>query len=217
MRNDGGVIQLSLEASQWNLTFDLSPSSAVKATFMVYLMARPVMVPWARGTIWLMASTMLAGPPWLFRENSLRTCRQGHSSGFHGNGRDKPPCEPGQSSCWRSESTWLEYWTTPTLVALRPMSSVLRMSIMNFLIVSNSCGRTLRELSMRKTRSTGPDLHFCSGPAEGKRSRCWSWREPGSHNAPLSGHEAPGRVCGFQKHFSLRTQQLRYNFHIFTT
>lgn len=33
---------------------------------------------------------------------------------------------------------------------------------MNFRIVSNSWGRTLRELSIRNTRSTGPDWHLCS-------------------------------------------------------
>lgn len=66
---------------------------------------------------------------------------------------------------FRPERTWLEYWTTPTLVAFSPMSRVFRMSTMNFLMVSNSCGRTLREPSMRKTRSTGPDLHL--GPEDG--------------------------------------------------
>lgn len=68
---------------------------------------------------------------------------------------------------------------------------------MNFLMVSNSCGRTLRELSMRKTRSTGPDLHFCSGPGEGNpqsSSRPWT----SSHNALLR---------GAVRHFCCLTQQ----------
>lgn len=83
-------------------------------------------------------------------------------------------------------------------MALSPMSSVLRMSIMNFLMVSNSCGRTLRELSMRKTKSTGPDLHFCSGPGEGNRAQSSSRRETSSHNALL---------CGTVRHFCCLTQQ----------
>lgn len=76
--------------------------------------------------------------------------------------------------------TWLEYWTTPTLVASRPTSSVSRMSIMNFLMVSNSCGLTLRELSMRKTRSTGPDLHFWSGPGRRNENICGDWAKNGN-------------------------------------
>lgn len=54
-------------------------------------------------------------------------------------------------------------------MVLAPTSRVLRMSIINFLMVSNSCGLTLRELSIRKTRSTGPDLHFCSGPGRNQK------------------------------------------------
>lgn len=109
------------------------------------------------------------------------------------------------------DRTWLEYWTTPTLVAFSPMSSVLRMSIMNFLMVSNSCGRTLRELSMRKSRSTGPDGHFCSGPGGGARFELqpWSPRETSVSYCPPS-----GRGCGLQKP-SLTA--LRCSFHIFTT
>lgn len=60
-----------------SLTFDLSPSWAVKATSMVYLMARPVMVPCASGTMRWMAATTASRLVWLFRENSLRTC--GHA------------------------------------------------------------------------------------------------------------------------------------------
>ena len=53
-------------------------------------------------------------------------------------------------------------------MALGPMSRVLTMSIRNLLMVSNSCGRTLREPSMTNTRSTGPDGHLCSGPGDGQ-------------------------------------------------
>ncbi|CAB1354329.1 unnamed protein product [Coregonus sp. 'balchen'] len=63
--------------------------------------------------------------------------------------------------------TWLEYCTTPTRVAFAPTSRVWMMSIMNLRMVSNSWGRTLREPSIMNTRSTGPDLHFCSGPGLG--------------------------------------------------
>ncbi len=65
--------------------------------------------------------------------------------------------------------TWLEYWTTPTLVASRPMSISWMMSIMNLRIVSNSWARTLREPSMMNTRSTGPDLHFGSAVKNGRK------------------------------------------------
>lgn len=68
------------------LTLGLSPSWAVKATLMAYLMARPVMVPCASGMICLMAFTMLSRPAWLLRENSLRTCRWEEAAGFYGNG-----------------------------------------------------------------------------------------------------------------------------------
>lgn len=58
------------------ITFGLSPASGVKATFITYLMASPVMVPWARGMIWLMPLTMVSSRAWAFRENSVRTWRQ---------------------------------------------------------------------------------------------------------------------------------------------
>lgn len=58
------------------VTFSLSPASAVKALFITYLMARPVMVPWARGMISLMPFTIVSSLAWVFRENSLRTWRQ---------------------------------------------------------------------------------------------------------------------------------------------
>lgn len=83
------------------LTLGRSPSWAVKATLMVYLMARPVMVPWASGMICWMASTMLPTLAWLFRENSLRTCRQGEDASFYGNHRGN------QGRC--GLHTWLEY------------------------------------------------------------------------------------------------------------
>lgn len=69
------------------------------------------------------------------------------------------------------------------------MSRVARMSIMNFLMVSNSCGLTLRELSMRKTRSTGPDLHFCSGP--GGRNKKHSAGKCGAKNCDYLTEERP--------------------------
>lgn len=68
--------------------------------------------------------------------------------------------------------TWLEYCTTPTRVAFASMSSVWMMSIMNLRMVSNSWGRTLRELSIMNMRSTGQDLHFCSGPGLGDVRKC---------------------------------------------
>lgn len=130
-------------------------------------------------------------------------------AGFYGNSSaSEGPSQP--------EPTWLEYWTTPTLVAFSPTSRVLRMSIRNFLMVSNSCGRTLRELSMRKTRSTGPDLHFCSGPEDGRRVSAAGLVAAGDQR--LSQPPTPG--CRVASRNLLWTRQqtaaLRCNVHIFT-